>query len=206
MEAENKRLKMELGKVQKANKEMEESAKFLSDTFEDCKNMVSEIYSLLKDFKSFEKIPQEVDQIKQYQRINNLEIHGIPETKNEQLPELAIKLAKDVVHRLPSSKVEMPKPILIKFCQRWKKNEMLSAKKKLNSVDSTSLVPGTARRNIYINEHLTPMNRLLHKKTRDLRDKINFVWTKDCKVFVRQTEEDGAVWVQSEDDLKKFMG
>jgi len=43
MEAENKRLKMELGKVQKANKEMEESAKFLSDTFEECKNIVSEI-------------------------------------------------------------------------------------------------------------------------------------------------------------------
>jgi len=93
--------------------------------------------SELKDFKSFEKIPQEVDQIKQYQRINNLEIHGIPETKNEQLLELVVKLAKDldvtlnkenidVVHRLPTSKVEMPKPILIKFCQRWKKNEILS--------------------------------------------------------------------------------
>ena len=43
MEAGNKRLKMELGKIQKANKEMEESAKFLSDTFEECKNIVSEI-------------------------------------------------------------------------------------------------------------------------------------------------------------------
>jgi len=83
---------------------------------------------------------------------------------------------------------------------------MLSAKKKLNSVDSTSLVPGTARRNIYVNEHLTPMNRLLHKKARDLRDRIKFVWTKDCKVFVRQTEEARAVWIQSEDDLNKFMG
>jgi len=58
----------------------------------------------------------------------------------------------------------------------------------LSSVDSISLVSGTARRNIYINEHLTPMNRLFHKKARDLRDKIKFVWTKDCKVLTIPAE------------------
>lgn len=163
------------------------------------------------------RLKVENESLKQYTRINNLEIHGIPVVKNENPNDIVKNLGLaldiqinpsdiDVCHRLPTSKTELPPPLLVKFCSRRKKNELLLAKKtKKNPLMSVDLGINAATRPIYINEHLTELNKILYSKARELKKSgYKFVWTRDCKIFVRQHENARIHKIQMEEDIKKL--
>ena len=97
-------------------------------------------------------------------RKNNIEISGFSEKVNEDLysiiceigGKIGIQINKgdiDIAHRVPTRRVDSPRPIIVRFINRWKKQEILDAKPRLTTGDFKSEGP---RRNIYIGEHLSP--------------------------------------------------
>ncbi|KAI4464159.1 hypothetical protein MML48_3g00015506 [Holotrichia oblita] len=98
---------------------------------------------------------QEVENLNQYTRINNVEICGVPEVKNENLVAIVKKIGEvcnvgladgdiDACHRVfrypatSSSQPTAPKNIIVKFVNRTRKHDLLAAALNENSSDDTS--------------------------------------------------------------------
>lgn len=163
------------------------------------------------------QVNEHVEELNQYQRRNNILISGIPETTNENVYDIVCSVAAaldvqighgdlDAVHRLPSSKPEVPKQILAKIICRWKKEEMMTAKWHKKTLTTTDINLHGPTRNIYLNDHLTKFNESIAKRARDLKREghIFSTWTRDCKVFVRKTKDGRATAIKKELDLNAF--
>lgn len=174
-----------------------------------CERLAADMEELRAEFR------EEVDEINQYSRRNNLLISGVPESPQENLDQLFTKLAGrldssfdprdiDVIHRLPQSMASnKPSPIVVRLARRSKKNFLLTvAKKKNNWFNSSHLgLPGQSP--IFVNEHLTPKRAALLRKARQVKIKLKFkfLWTREGKIFLRKDEESMLLPIRSIADL-----
>lgn len=158
---------------------------------------------------------EEVEEISQYSRRNNIEIHGIPELPQENVYNLVSDIGKalecninkkdiDVAHRVPSSNKSLPRPIIVKFINRWQKGEIMIAKRNKKLLTSSIGIP-SPEKPIFINDHLTPRTKGILRKAKDLRNKgFKYVWSRDGKIFVRKDEASQAIVIKSLDDVVKL--
>ena len=124
------------------------------------------------------------DSLEQYTRKYNIEIHGVPESKDENLHELITSVASkldvdiqrqdiDIIHRL-HRKPPRIKPIIVRFTTHGKKQELYQARYKLRDIDLSIIlkVPGLEGKshNLYINENLTSKRKELLGKARKLKN------------------------------------
>ncbi|KAB0802543.1 hypothetical protein PPYR_04729 [Photinus pyralis] len=109
------------------------------------------------------------DELEQYTRRNNIEVHGIPQIQGEDVYQLIQKVAValgvnvdkggiDTCHRI--SKSSSSSVIICKFVNRYTKEEML-AKRKIKRNLSTTDIGFSRGSTIYINENLTVYRRQL---------------------------------------------
>ncbi|KAJ8877058.1 hypothetical protein PR048_021510 [Dryococelus australis] len=121
---------------------LRESVDFCAENFDDTANKLNEVRQKLDLVIAENKMmrKKEKEDLKQYLRHNNLELHGIPVKENENIVDLVIqassalgvKLIKediDACHHLTQRKPELPPPITVKFTRRLKKEEVMKAKK-----------------------------------------------------------------------------
>ena len=125
--------------LKKEQDDLKQAVEFQSKTIEDVikehskfKSIVKEQESIIQQVRgkvleftsSVNQLEEARDDLNQYQRKHNLEIHGIPEKEEEDLEAIVEELGKvldveieysdiDIVHRLPSKLV--PRPIIVKF-------------------------------------------------------------------------------------------
>ncbi|CAG4933533.1 unnamed protein product [Colias eurytheme] len=68
-----------------------------------------------------------------------------------------------------------------------------------------TMVAGPAS-SVHINEHLTPTNKQLLKKARDIKFNLNYtyLWIRDCKIFLRKNDKSKVVRIANESDLLKL--
>ena len=161
------------------------------------------------------KLRQEVENLQQYTRRNNVVISGIKYEEGENLFELIRKCADDVnvkiepqdidiAHRLPKRRdTSEPPVILVKFVRRTLKHQLMSLWK-ANRSKKQSGTP-TPKETVYINDHLTQKSAHLLRKAKECRNRgeLKYVWTKDGGVYVRREENEKAVRVQCETDIFK---
>ena len=111
------------------------------------------------------------DDLEMYGRKHNLEIHGVPEEKEEDLDEVVSKVAEcvgvdmeeedvDIVHRLPV-KIKGVRPIIVKFKSHKIKSEIYMTRWKLHGITSFDESLNGAKA-IYINENLTAPKRKMY--------------------------------------------
>ena len=110
------------------------------------------------------------DRLEQYQRSENLRIYGLEEGTEEsedRLEEKVVELASNigvnldsrdisVVHRLGKPQ-ESVRPVIVRFCCRKKRKEMLKKKKVLTE----------KKMKAFINEDLTPLRSTMLKMVRE---------------------------------------
>lgn len=165
-------------------------------------------------------------------RMNNLEITGIPVTNNENLMNIVQNIATkigfplcssdiDYIHRVrrfnsrnpdeadahnPSQDPSTIPNIILRFTQRKRKCDMLAAVRARRNLTTADAGLNGSSKPVFINEHLTPQNKLLYKQARILaRDKgYTFVWLSDCKIFVRKNETSKVILISNEKDLIKI--
>ncbi|XP_063389519.1 uncharacterized protein LOC134674954 [Cydia fagiglandana] len=162
----------------------------------------------------------------QFGRLNNIEISGVPQTNGENLMSIlggicvtvGFNLCEtdvDTIHRVRrfqsslSSKENAdsrPPAIIVRFCQRRRKDELVAAaraRRGLTSADAGLTGPAVA---IYLNEHLTTGNKILLRKARDKKVELNYdyLWVKQCKIFMRKNDKSRVFVITDDTDLKKL--
>ena len=101
----------------------------------------------------------EIDRLAQYGRRENVRLHGVPETANDDTDEAVIGIAHDMgveidrkdisaSHRLPKSRSMPERPIIVKLSRRNTKTAIMINKKTLRTIDRY--------RHIYVNDDLPP--------------------------------------------------
>jgi len=206
-------IKVQLDRLESSNKEIlqklqtaETNLKLQTeriDTLENTqKSLQRELEAAMKQNNQLQAentyLNKEVEQLQSYSRINNLELHGIPEKESESVQYIVVSVARalnvkitskdiDAAHRIKTSKIELPAPIVVKFVSRQTKGDILRAYRKNRSFTTKEIDSSLAERNIYINEHLTRQGKIKLKGERDLRRLgIKYVRTQDCKILARE--------------------
>ena len=157
---------------------------------------------------------QSIDELEQYTRKYNLEIHGIPEVEEENLCEQVVKLGNllnvniqrseiDICHRTASNNSGKPRPIIVRFRSYNAKRYLYAARKHLRGMDPGEHFGGTEK--IYINENLTRYRRDLFAKVRKYKrdDHWHSSWSIDGKLFIKKTQNGKPVRIYCAEDLEK---
>lgn len=156
----------------------------------------------------------------QWARQQNIEIFGVPELKNESPVDIVIKIGKHVGINLNCHDIEFasriqpykpirdrPRVIVAKMRTRLLKDNILSGLRRSHGITTSDIdIRGEPKR-IFVNDHLTPENKALFKKCKNLATELayKFVWTKNCLIFVRKNEKSPALSIASEKDLVKII-
>lgn len=162
------------------------------------------------------KLKRDINDLQQYSRLENLEIVGVPETKNENVYSVLESIAESIgiqfkseevsiAHRVPSAKNNI-KPIVVRFTSRLTKMNWKLASKKKGRLCSSELKKNLPSSTIYINDHLTPYNKFILGKARKLKQnkKLSYVWVKETKILVRKEQDSPVKRIFSEEDLRQF--
>jgi len=192
LETENKALKKEVSSLKTAVCNAEEEIADLNDDQDGFKNDLGAAIS-------------QIDDLEQYTRKHNLEIHGISESSEENLPEKIIKLGKvlnvhiannniDICHRVATRRSSGdPRPIIVHFRSYRAKSELYKARKRLKSASLSNYFHNTEA--VYINENLTNYRRDLFAKVRKFKKNNNWhsTWTMDGKILIKKKSQSDQV-------------
>ena len=204
LETENKALKKEVSSLKKAVRNAEEEIADLNDDLDGFKNDLGAAIN-------------QIDDLEQYTRKHNLEIHGISESSEENLPEKIIKLGKvlnvhianndiDICHRVATRRSSGdPRPIIVRFRSYRAKSELYKARKHLKSASLSNYFHNTEA--VYINENLTNYRRDLFAKVRKFKKNNNWhsAWTMDGKIFIKKkSQSDQVKRIYEAEDLKNI--
>ena len=166
--------------------------------------------------EDIESLRKEVNEIQQYLRINNLEVVGLPEANENESEETLLLHAFnslegienvvtpediDISHPMKSQRTDGKRVHVVKFISRKLKDQILAAKK---------LEPNRnfkfRNSDIFINEHLSPVNRSLFAKAAEKKTNLNFkfLWTKGGKILMRKTETSNVVSINCQNDINNL--
>jgi len=166
-----------------------------------------------KMIEDMSHLRQEIYELQQHSRRENLEIKGLPWTQGEDIMEVLQSVARAIqvpfnktdvsaAHRMPNRNNGHPL-IVVKFVSRQSTALWLAAvkKRRLTTADvSPHLQPGP----VYVNAHLTVHNKRLLGRARAMfhNKTLAAAWaTDDGKVMVKRTEGARAVRVCTMEDL-----
>ena len=175
--------------------------------------------------KTIEALQIENNAAKQFSFLNNIEISGVPFSKGENLNTILRNICSRVgftlsdsdvntIHRVRrfhsdnnnSEKLVRPPAIIVHFTRRIRKDELLAAVRARRGITTADInLPGAATA-LYLSDHLTPVNKLLLKRARQLKNEKNYsyLWIRDCKIFIRKNQESKVFLINSEADLNKI--
>lgn len=210
-------LKTEIKISNKAMKEFGNKIKAFEDRISSLEKAKDSISALQVKVESFENDLHANDQ---WSRMNNIELKGIPVTKNENLYEIIATLGKKVnypiektlinyVARIPTRDPNKIKPIIACFNNRYAKEDFVAAARAATS--SAAITPSDVglhgRQKIFVNDHLTPQNKGLLSKAKDLAKERDFqyVWVKHCKIMARKNTTSPVINIKTEKDLLKIL-
>lgn len=99
-----------------------------------------------------------------------------------------------------------PPSIVVKFVSRSVKTEWIYARKLRRSLTADEMSDRFPNTKIYFNEHLPPQTRDLFNAARKLfkEKKLAYVWTSDCTVLVKKSENIQTKRVRHLQDLKEY--
>ncbi|CAN7975382.1 unnamed protein product [Ixodes persulcatus] len=186
--------------------EILKKVKTQEDTTLELNKKVSKMESAMsKQEMEIRELKTTVDNMEQYSRRKNVEIHGIQKKENENLLEIIQCLANklqlpvpatgdvEAVHRLSAREGKIP-PIIVRFNERSARDQWLTKRVALR------------QEKIFINENLTKSVRELLWSVRQCAKEKNykFVWVKNGKIFVRQSEHRAVIRINRQEDLLKI--
>lgn len=160
----------------------------------------------------------QVQDIEQYSRRDNVEIVGVPYSPKENIYSILEGISKlldirhsssevSIAHRLPDKKGNGKPNIIVKFVNRYIKDDWINAAKKSTRLTAAELSNSWPSTSIYINDHLTYSNKRLLAYLRDLlkQKKIVNAWSRDCRVLMRVRAEGRVFHVKTMEDVEKAL-
>lgn len=186
----------------------------LEDEIESMKNTKEVIVNLQDRITQLENRQSENEQ---RSRMNNIEIKGVPISKDEDLFAIMAKIGEVIdfhvqkeqinyIARVPTRNDKLNKNIICSVHNSYLKNDFIAAARKYKKLNAGDLgLQGNNR--VYINDHLTLENKLLLNRTKAQAKERGFehVWVRGCKILVRKNTTSPKHCIQTEQDLKKFV-
>lgn len=203
-------LKSALEEIQHLKGEVEVNKNAIAAVKEENMNLKEEIFMLNRRLEDME----------QRSRISNVEIVGVPVTKNENVEYLVETIAKNldivvntgdilIAHRTRSFNRDVPPNIVVNLRDRGLKNEWIRRFRSYKTSHDNS--PFTANvihnsfptKNVYFNEHLTPSNKKLFSAVKAFAKHNNYqyTWVVDGKIKLRKNNTSKVFWIRCQDDI-----
>lgn len=175
----------------------------MSELVDDIKNLKEESVDNKEQIKLVKlenaRMSDQIDNLEQYSRKDNLIVNGIPWSQGENLRSLIIKLGKQLkvvvqnydintVHRLYGN--SNAPAVVARLNNRDLKNDLVRASRKerinANALNFESDQP------IYCDDHLTAHNAAILRRAKQLKNdgQLHSVWTSNCTVVVRVKPDD----------------
>ena len=153
--------------------------------------------------KWMSKVDERLDEMEQYSRRDNVIVRGLKEDGSENTTEKVCELAKEIgvkiepkdvstSHRVGMKKEDKPRPIVVKFVRRDTKTQMLIKKRALKSKEH--------RKDVYIDEHLSPLRSKMIKAMRK-DETLEYVWCREGKLMCKKKGSDKKVIITKVDEL-----
>ncbi|CAK1589304.1 unnamed protein product [Parnassius mnemosyne] len=163
--------------------------------------------------------------LEQYSRETNIEVNGVPESKTENLINIAkqicntVSISTDLIESATCTRVrkmndsnKRPRAIIIKLPSVKTRDEILAAVTQFNKKNaSNKLNTGHLgyienKSPIFVSEHLAPFFKALHARTRQVaREKqYDFVWIRNGRIFVRKNDQSPAKQIKCYDNLNRL--
>lgn len=214
--------------------EFKESVKFISARYDEAianlQTCTQEIKLLRNENTTLQKqmknIESRLSQLEQDARQNNLEIHCLPEHKQENLVKTMMQLSNVVSYPVTENDIlscsrvqklnpnsKQPKAVICKLSSKSKRDNLLGAvllynkSNPKNKLNTKLLGYGGQETPVYVNEHLTLTNKALHAATRIAakEKKYKFVWVRNGRILVRKDETSPAQLISHVDHLNKLV-
>lgn len=162
---------------------------------------------------------QQLRDAEQYQRSANIEIVGMPQTKEEDIynclehiaAALGVTYSREeisIAHRLRlySKKRHIHPPIICQFVSRRAKGTWMSAVRAKRDLDAREVNNSLPSSRVFLNDHLTGDNKALLGRARRLlkEKKIHFAGYFNGKILIKPSEEDDSIRVTHVGQLDKY--
>lgn len=160
---------------------------------------------------------ERVRSLEQYTRKNNIEVSGIPVTAHENIcaiiKDVGVALEVDIqdnqiaaAHRIPSFNKDHNPSIVVQFMNRSTRDSLLAKYRERKSLSANQVNPSFRSQKVYINEHLSPANKLLLAKLKQKAREsgYTYVWVRDGKFFVRKSAGDKCIKVSSYEEFDRI--
>lgn len=227
-------LRRELVSISTELSELKDSVSFLSDKYDQfaprITNLESETLILKTDTGSLHngltEAKDKINALEQLLRESNIEINGVPENKDENLPILVQKVAKAVTVKLVDGDVlsctrvakmnkdsNKPRAIVAKLRSPRCRDELLSGVTRFNKANpkdklkASHLDIANSKEPVYVTEHLSPANKSLHAAARIKAKELSYkyVWVRNGRIFVRKDDDSGKIYIKNIDSLKLII-
>lgn len=220
-------IKLQLADLQKSAEYMsgahDDLMAKLSSLTHDNKQLQTDCYSLQE---TVNRLTNNINMLEQHLRETNIEIHGVPEHKAENVVNVLQQLSNVVSHKLEDTDIlncvrvarmdrdnKKPRTIVAKLRSTRCRDDFYSAVTRYNKshpddkLNSALLGIAGKRTPIFIAEHLSPANKALHQAARAKAKELSykFVWVRGGRIFVRKTDTSRILVIhnkQSLDNLK----
>jgi regulator of replication initiation timing len=224
----------EIKKVISENSEIRNSLQFMSDSMDKTNSLMDTIKSQLKRYeeenqqlrrdntelrKSVSTLEERLRNLEQHSRRQNIEIDGVPETSGESVVRIlqdvagaiGVEFKEEAVvaaHRVPSFNKKKTKPIVVRFSNYEERDKWIAGFRQVRPLAASAVnasFSGSSK--IFINEHLTPENKLFLSKVKEAaRNKsYKYVWCRNGKVFIRKNESEKCIRVEHLSDIDKLQ-
>jgi FtsZ-binding cell division protein ZapB len=160
------------------------------------------------------QIESEVNNLSQYSRNRNLELHGIPHKPNENIEALVVNVSRRlqvqmdpkefVAHRLNGAS-DRHRPILVQFDSRKVRDSLLKSAKRLK-LKLRDINSDFGEGPLYINENLTTYYKKLLFQAKEVRRRLSYkyLWVANSKILIKKDDSSRPVRIVSENDLLKL--
>lgn len=206
-------------------KELKDLKKLFSNTTAELKSLRDENKVLREGLATcasrVKYLEEENSKQQQWVRLQNLEITGIPEHKDENTEDIVLNVSQHIGVNIQSTDIEFAhriqprratsasraRPIIVRLKQRTVKDKIMAAARKHRNISARDIGLGVESQKIYINEHLTKDNKMLLTSCKQKAKELNYkyIWTKNCRVFVRKNETSPPVPINSSADIVKII-
>jgi len=195
------------------------SVSYLADEYDDFRAKIPETTRFSHDISnlklSINEIMTKQESLEQYGRRDNLELHGIPEQKNENTNFIVKKFASKLnlkledqhistSHRLPAPLLKpaehQPRPIIVKFSNRDVRNQLYQKRSLIPQITNFEL-PGMEF--LYITENLTKYRKELFVQAKRLKQihKYQYLWTNQGQIYMRRNANSKVIKISRPEDL-----
>lgn len=155
--------------------------------------------------------------IEQYSRINNIEINGLPTTREENVRELVKDVGAAIgvqvqeadiaaAHRVPSFRRDRDPAMIVQFTNRARRDEWISKYRQKKTLSARDVNQHFPIQRVYINDHLSPENKQILAKLKQRCREIgySFAWCRDCKFFARKAQGEPLKRINGFEDIVKL--